>query len=122
MVNKLAIWNHEQLGLKLTDGVDEVSLAQVADVYSRTYRSRVVTFAATADPVRTRSGLRIFPEEAATGWPSQQLTPSFQQEPAASAVNAALHGVQARYGMRTADLVAMQLEYRLPSGPARESF
>jgi putative intracellular protease/amidase len=41
--NRLAFWNREQLGIQLVPGVDEVSLALVADTWSRTYRSRAVT-------------------------------------------------------------------------------
>ena len=45
--NMLAFWNREQLGIELAPGVDEVSLALVADALSRTYRSRAVTFSGT---------------------------------------------------------------------------
>ena len=48
----LAFWNREQLGIELRPGVDEVSLALVADAWSRTYRSRAMTFAGTADAQR----------------------------------------------------------------------
>jgi hypothetical protein len=49
MRNVLAFWNREQLGVELAPGSDELSLAFVADAWSRTYRSRAVTFADTAD-------------------------------------------------------------------------
>lgn len=41
--NTLAFWNREQLGMEITPGIDEVSLALGADAWSRTYRSRAVT-------------------------------------------------------------------------------
>ena len=63
--NTLAFWNREQLGIELAPGVDEVSLALVADAWSRTYRSRAVTFAGTADAQQTRNGLRILPDQVA---------------------------------------------------------
>ena len=47
--NTLAFWNHEQLGIELKPGVDEVSLALVADAWSRTYRSNAVAFSSSAD-------------------------------------------------------------------------
>ena len=64
--NTLAFWNREQLGIELAPGIDEVSLALVADAWSRTYRSRAVTFAGhrrrAAEPQRhphcPRSGRR----------------------------------------------------------------
>jgi len=65
MGNRLALWNRERLGMELAPGVDEVSLALVADAWSRTYRSRVTTFAASADALQTRSGLRIVPDQVA---------------------------------------------------------
>ena len=69
MGNTLAFWNREQLGIELVPGVDEVSLALVADAWSRTYRSRAVTFAGTAGAQPTRNGLRILPEQVATTGP-----------------------------------------------------
>ncbi len=109
--NTLAFWSHEQLGLELAPGVDEVSLALVADAWSRTYRSRAVTFAGAADAQQTRSGIRIVPDRVATSWPAERLLPAVGERQPAGALDQALHGIAARYGMRTADFVAMQLEY-----------
>jgi hypothetical protein len=101
----------EQLGLPLLTGVDEVSLALVADAWSRTYRSRVVTFADTAGAQQSRGGIRIIPDQVATRWPAQQLLPTSVELPPARALEQALQGIAARYGMRTAGFVAMQLEH-----------
>ncbi len=38
--NAVASWRREALGIELSPGIDEVSLALVADAWSRTYRSR----------------------------------------------------------------------------------
>jgi putative intracellular protease/amidase len=109
--NTLAFWNREQLGIELAPGVDEVSLALVADAWSRTYRSRAVTFAGTADAQQTRNGLRILPDQVAASWPTERLLPAIAALQPAKALDQALHGIEARYGMPTADFVAMQLEY-----------
>jgi putative intracellular protease/amidase len=109
--NKLAFWNHQQLGIELVPGVDELSLALVADAWSRTYRSRVVTFASAAGALETRNGIRILPDQVATSWPAEHLIQAIGDWPPAIALDQALHGITARYGMRTADFVAMQLEY-----------
>jgi putative intracellular protease/amidase len=109
--NTLAFWSHEQLGLELAPGVDEVSLALVADAWSRTYRSRAVTFAATAGAQRTRGGIGILPDQVAAGWPAERLLPGVGSRKPADALDQALQGIATRYGMRTADFVAMQLEY-----------
>ena len=109
--NTLAFWNREQLGIELSPGVDEVSLALVADAWSRTYRSRAVTFAGTAGVQQTRNGLRILPQQVAENWPAERLLPAVGETPPAKALDQALLGIESRYGSPTADFVAMQLEY-----------
>jgi putative intracellular protease/amidase len=109
--NTLAFWNREQLGIELAPGVDEVSLAIVADAWSRTYRSRAITFSSTAGAQPSRSGLRIFPQQVAANWPADRLLPAIGELQPAKALDHALRGIEARYGTRTADFVAMQLEY-----------
>src|SRR3712207_2786770 len=108
--NTLAFWSHEQLGLELAPGVDEVSLALVADAWSRTYRSRAVTFAATAGAQRTRGGIGILPDQVAASWPAERLLPAIGDRQPAAALDQALHGIAARYGTRTAGFVAIQLQ------------
>jgi len=109
--NTVAFWNREQLGIELKPGVDEVSLALVADAWSRTYRSRAVTFAGTSAPQQSRNGIGIFPDNLATDWPGHRELVAIGSEPPAQALDQALHEIAARYGTRTADFVAMQLEY-----------
>ena len=109
--NTAAFWSHEQLGIELKPDVDEVSLALVADAWSRTYRSRAVTFASTAGARQTRNGIRILPDEVATSWPAARRLPEIGDTKPADALDNALGGIAARYGTRTTDFVAMQLEY-----------
>lgn len=111
IANRFAFWNRERLGLLLEPGVDEVSLALVADAWSRTYRSQALAFAAAAGPVTSRGGLRILPDEIARDWPAARRLPALAGRPPARALDAALAGIEARYGRRTGDVVAMQLEY-----------
>jgi putative intracellular protease/amidase len=111
LANSAAFWTHETLGLKLTAGIDEVSLALVADAWSRTYRSRAETYAATADGQLSRNGLLIVPDRVQAGWPKGQRVPPIGDRPPALALDDALQAIAKRYGNRTADLVAMQLEY-----------
>lgn len=111
IANTLAFWNREQLGIALTPDIDEVSLALIADAWSRTYRSHAVTFAATAEARTSRSGLRILPDRIATDWPARQMPPAAVGLPPARALDQTLEAIDARYGARTADFVAMQLEY-----------
>jgi putative intracellular protease/amidase len=111
MRNVMAFWNREQLGIALVPGVDEVSLALVADAWSRTFRSRAVTFAGSAGALATGSGIRILPDEVAANWPSERLLPAIGVSPPATALDQTLSAIEARYGPPTADFVAMQLEY-----------
>ncbi|MDP3802288.1 DJ-1/PfpI family protein [Brevundimonas sp.] len=115
MGNTAAIWNRETLGLELAPGVDEVSLALVADAWSRTYRSKAETFSATAGPVRTRNGLRIVPDRVAATWDARRRLPAIGGRRPARALDDALLGIGARYGAPTASVVAMQLEYPRPT-------
>ncbi len=109
--NTLAVLGHEQLGIELTPDMDEVSLALVADAWSRTYRSRAVTFAAKDGAIVSRNGLRILPDQVAANWPAKRLVPSMVDPRPAKALDQALGDISARYGARTTDFVAMQLEY-----------
>lgn len=111
IANTLAFWNREQLGIALTPGIDEVSLALIADAWSRTYRSRALTFAATAEAQTSRGGLRILPDRVAADWPAKLMPPAAVDLPPARALDQTLDAIDARYGARTADFVAMQLEY-----------
>ena len=109
--NTAAFWAHERLGIELKEGVDEVSLALVADAWSRTYRSQAVTFASAAGAQQSRNGIRILPDEVAASWPSERRLPEIDDAKPAQALDDTLRAITARYGTRTTDFVAMQLEY-----------
>jgi putative intracellular protease/amidase len=111
IANTAAFWNREQLGIELKGGVDEVSLALVADAWSRTYRSRAVTFAGTADAQPSRNGIRILPDQVVANWPAERLLPSVGDSKPAEVLDDTLRAMTTRYGARTTDFVAMQLEY-----------
>lgn len=108
--NALQPWTHEQFGLPLQAGVDEVSLALVADAWSRTYRSRASTFAPSGEPQTSRNGLRIIPD-LAVPLPPDRLTPGGLDGPPAVALDRALGAIAERYGAATAGVVAVQMEY-----------
>jgi transcriptional regulator GlxA family with amidase domain len=110
MGNTLAFWNREEWGIELSRGVDEVSLALVADAWSRTYRSRAITFAAAPGAIESRNGLRVWPDRIGANWPAPQRLPAVSGQPPAHALNEALAQIDRRYGAATARVVAMQLE------------
>ncbi len=111
LANRLAFWDREELGFRLEPGMDEVSLALVTDAWSRTYRSNVTTYAALAGAVESRNGVRVVPDRSdVDGLEVLRLSASTQRRPA-DELDHALDAISARYGARTADVVAMQLEY-----------
>jgi len=111
IANKLPAWEHESLGMHLAPGLDEVALALVSDAWSRTFRSRAITFAVTGDAVETRDGIRLLPDRTAASWPTERLLASIGTRKPAAALEEALSAIAKRYGANTADFVAMQLEY-----------
>ena len=114
IANTVAFWKRETLGIELSPGVDEVSLALVADAWSRTYRSRAVTISPSGGPLLTRNGIRVNPDHIAASWPAEHLLPTIGNQQPARALDEALRGIAVRYGMRTAEFVALQLEYPRP--------
>jgi transcriptional regulator GlxA family with amidase domain len=103
--NVLAFWNRERLSIELHPGVDEVSLALVADMWSRTYRSKAVTFGAHSE--LTQNGLRVIPDKASAN--GEQVF--IGDAPPARVLDETLQSIANRYGAPTATVVAMQLEY-----------
>lgn len=110
LANRLAFWNREEFGIRLEPGMDEVSLALVADAWSRTYRSNAVTYAGSPDAVESSNGVRILPDRARADW-SEARRIALPEKPPAGALDHALDAIAARYGARTGGMVAMQLEY-----------
>ncbi|MGE3871318.1 MAG: DJ-1/PfpI family protein [Parvibaculaceae bacterium] len=109
--NFLAFWNYEELGFELQRGMDEVSIALVTDAWARTYRSDAVSFAASLEAVETRNGIRLIPDDIADNWRQGKRLPTSLGSNPSSALEQALKDIAARYGERTADVAAMQMEY-----------
>ena len=112
--NVLAFWKRAQIDIAVSPGMDEVSLALVADAWSRTYRSRALTFADTP------AAVMIIPDHTGKVLPALQSINRAVNQPPAKALDYTLAAITERYGKRTADVVAMQLEYpQLGSGGKR---
>lgn len=110
--NKAMFWRQEALGLEVAPGVDEISLALIADAYGRTRRSAALSVARSDRPVLTRRGLALLPDRLSNGpdQPSAML-PLYETVPAAQALDHALEGIATRYGESTAAFVALTMEY-----------
>ncbi|WP_028032708.1 DJ-1/PfpI family protein [Chelativorans sp. J32] len=114
LANRMAFWNREELGVRLEPGIDEVSLAFVADAWSRTYRSRALTFAPSTSVVMTANGVRVLPDQPREDWPENGRVSTFADLPPASALDQTLQAIAERYGKATTNVVVMQLEYPRP--------
>ena len=110
--NRAAFWRHEALEIAVQPGVDEITLALSADLWSRTYRSRVYVSAASDEPIRTRGGLRLVPDgvEHASGAPDRRVA-SLNPALTGSAIDLVLDDIADAYGPSTAALVTLQIEH-----------
>lgn len=109
--NAIAFWSHEDVGIPVDQGVDEIALALKAEVYSATYRSTALAVAPRAGPITSRRGLSLIPDRVmGTDAPRRMLSPPDATEPLL-ALDQALKGIATDYGPRTAAWVALQMEY-----------
>lgn len=105
--------SHQDIGIPVSAGVDEVALALTADAYSRTYRSTAFALAASADGIQTRHGLTLLPDRILGGaHPPARVLSEFGAVPPAQALDNALADIAKAYGKSTAHFVAVQLEYQ----------
>ena len=111
LANRMAFWKWHVWGIELEPGMDEVSLAIIADAWSRTYRSNAVTFAQSPSAIVTANGVRVLPDRFGEDWPGERRVSTFPDRRPAEALDLALDTIAARYGMPTTSVVAMQLEY-----------
>jgi putative intracellular protease/amidase len=110
--NQLSFWSHEDVGIPVSPGVDEIALALVADAWSRSYRSQAFAVSDSQQPIRTKRGLVLIPDDVAgTSKPLGRSLVPFGSEPPAKALDGALTQIADSYGRRTAAFVALQMEY-----------
>ncbi|WMY10919.1 DJ-1/PfpI family protein [Paraburkholderia phenoliruptrix] len=109
--NYLSFWSHEDFGIPVTPGVDEIALVLQADVYSTTFRSTAYTVAQSLDPIQTKRGLMIVPDRVARiDAPSRMLPPPDSTQPL-RALDESLKAIADEFGKRTAAWVALQMQY-----------
>lgn len=113
LANRMAFWNRDVWGIELQSGMDEVSLALAADAWSRTYRSRAVTFAPATGTVETLNHIRIIADQIVVDWPPERRVSLADRRPA-DVLDLTLQSIADRYGERTRNVVALQLEYPRP--------
>ncbi|MCY1549772.1 hypothetical protein D9M68_859650 [compost metagenome] len=110
--NLLVFWRHEELGIAVAQGVDEIALALTADAYSRTYRSTALSVAPSSAALQTRRGLTLLPDAIADASnPADRMLPALDSTKPVAALDRALSGISNAYGSATATFVAQQLEH-----------
>jgi len=105
--NWLAVWRHEVIAIPVEGGFDEISVALMADVWSRTFRSEALA-TNVSGAVRSRHGLLM---ETEAGSESGRYVLPVYSGTSASTLDTALDDITERYGAPTADIAAVQLEY-----------
>lgn len=102
---------NEQLAMQIDSETDELELAFVADSWSRTYRSTLLTFSdGDVGEVASFNGMRFVPDLSAAEGAALPQIPAYGGRPA-NALASTLSDIANRYGVATARLVALQLEY-----------
>jgi putative intracellular protease/amidase len=109
--NVLSFWSHEDVGIALEPGIDEIALVLQAEAYSATYRSKAYTVAAGAEAVVSKRGLRIIPDRVAGKTAPRRMLPPPDNARPLRALDQALKAIAADYGPSTAAFVALQMEY-----------
>ncbi|TGL40386.1 DJ-1/PfpI family protein [Leptospira perdikensis] len=110
--NLTFVWNHETIGIPLYHGIDEISLALVADSYSRTYRSKTKLISTNLQPITSNSGIRFLSEIKEENRKETNLILEIPKVKKANPLlEETLGQIQNRYGMGTMRFVATQLEF-----------
>ncbi len=107
--NRLRFWQHDALYADVADGFDGIAFALQADAWSRTYRSRLAAHNLNGRAISAESVIFI----TQTGRQTVKVLPASSGAPFA-VLDANLEAIAERYGPRTADFVATQLEYVWP--------
>jgi transcriptional regulator GlxA family with amidase domain len=108
VVNSANLLGQETYALRISDGVDELTLAVTADAWSRTYRSTCLTIGSAAT-VRSLHGLDLIVDRGSEDKHLHALE-ALPAKPG-EGINSALAAIAKRYGVPTASFVALQLEY-----------
>lgn len=109
--NRLRFWQQEQLEIVVVPEFDAVSLAIAADAWSRTYRSRAFVRAPTGATLVDRNGIQVLPDAVGPAGKNDERIGAPGMSPPAAMIDRTLAAIAGRYGDKTADVVAMQLEY-----------
>ncbi|WP_253195015.1 DJ-1/PfpI family protein [Hydrogenophaga sp. A37] len=113
LLNKAAFWSHEDWGVDVPEGMDDITLALAADAWSRTGRVSVRAESASPGTVRLRSGMPIAVNAAAPDTSSLPLAPDLKP---LQQLDRSLCEIEQRFGASRREWVVLEMEY--PGAPA----
>lgn len=64
VLNNAYQWNKEKAGVLLYDGVEEMALASVYDIYGDTGTTKVYSITSSGEPIATKHGLNLIPRHS----------------------------------------------------------
>ncbi len=108
LLNKARLWSHEQWGVDVHNGMDDVALALTADAWSRTGRVSVHAESASSDSVALRSGMMLIAERSSGERPRLPLTTAMKP---LQQLDATLCQIQERFGISRREWVVLEMEY-----------
>lgn len=110
--NWLSFWSHENVGIPVEQGIDEIALALVVDAYSRTYLSSAFAVSQSPGVIRTKRGLTLVPDNVVgSAKPPDRLLSMTETSSVAPPLERILEDIAQAYGRATAAFVALQLEH-----------
>jgi putative intracellular protease/amidase len=109
--DQVAFWRHDEIVVPVANGVDEIALGLSLDAISR--RATVLTLFDTGATVIGRQGLRFSADRRRDRGTTFSRTLPLPAAPATptSALDSTLAQLATWYGQRTADFIAIQMEY-----------
>lgn len=109
--NYASFWSHEDIGIPVAPGVDEIALVLEADAFATTFRSTVYTVSQNREPIVTKRGLTIVPDRVANVDAPRRMLAAPRTERPLRALDEALGRIATSFGQRSAAWVRLQMEY-----------
>ncbi len=108
LLNKARFWSHEQWGVDVRDGMDDIALALTADAWSRTGRVSVHAESASSGTVKLRSGMVLAVNASTPGAPRLPLVPAMKP---LQQLDRTLCEIGQRFGASRREWVMLEMEY-----------
>ncbi|WP_310315279.1 hypothetical protein [Hydrogenophaga palleronii] len=108
LINKVALWSREDWGVDVQEGMDDITLALVADAWSRTGRVSVRAESASPGTARLRSGMPIAVDAARLDAPRLPLAPALKP---LQQLDRSLCEIEQRFGAARREWVVLEMEY-----------